>query len=134
MRRIGGIFVLFWWGLALCPALGAAETGLAAFAGVWTLNQELSQPLSGSLTARPEDFKGLRLILEADGRLRAEWPGGVPKIHRLKAIRLEPQRASVRLEGFEPVLLLEKKDPNQLRLTDREETLVFDRVRTGPAK
>ncbi|MCL1915475.1 MAG: hypothetical protein FWG17_02000 [Desulfovibrionaceae bacterium] len=134
MQRIGGIFVLFWLGLPLWPAWGAAESGLAAFAGVWTLNQELSQPLSGSLTARPEDFKGLRLILEADGRMRAEWPGSRPKIHRLQAIRLEPQRASVRLEGFEPVLLLEKREPNQLRLTDREETLVFDRVRPGSAK
>ncbi|MDR2503378.1 MAG: hypothetical protein LBD82_03200, partial [Deltaproteobacteria bacterium] len=71
---------------------------------------------------------GFRFFLDAlGGRARMEWPGTEPKNRRIEAVKVEGLKAQCRLEGFERMVRLERIGRDELRVTDGDEALVFER-------
>lgn len=113
------------------PALaGQKNVSLADFNGVWQMDAEKSKPLTKNAAGKLKDLVGFKMTVNAKAKtLRMEWPGHQPKVRKITAVKADGQALSCKIEGYKTEMLLEQVTGDEMLVKDREEALVFVRLK-----
>lgn len=116
----------------LAQPLAAAEknVSLADFNGTWQMDAQKSQPNTREVAGKLKALTGFKFTVNAkDKTIRMEWADHEPKTSKVVSSTGEGKELSCKLEGYNATMLMEKISDTEVGVKDREETLVFIKVK-----
>lgn len=121
--------------LCVPPAPQAAETvqknaTLQDFDGTWLMDAEKSKISTKEAANKLGELTGFKFTVNAKaGTIRMEWADHQPKTHKVTAAKGDGQQLACTLEGQKAEMLMEKVSGDELLVRDRDEALVFIKVK-----
>lgn len=118
--------------LFMCAPLSAAEKNvtLADFNGTWQMDAENSKPALPEVANKLKNLTGFKLTVNSKANtIRMEWADHQPKTRKVMSAKANGKELSCQLEGYTTRMLMEKISDDVVHVKDRDETLVFTRVK-----
>lgn len=117
--------------LLALPAVAAQKAvSLADFNGTWQMDAEKSKSSTKAAANKLTELTGFKFTVNAKGKnIRMEWPGHQAKVRKVTSSKGEGKQLSCNLEGYKAVMLMEKVSDNEILVRDRDEALVFTKVK-----
>ena len=113
-------------------ALPAAQKNvtLEDFNGTWQMDAQKSKPNTREVTSKLKALTGFKFTINAKAKtIRMEWADHEPKTRKVVSSKGEGNELTCQLEGYKAVMLMEKISADEMYVKDREETLVFTKVK-----
>lgn len=116
--------------LALPASAAQKNVDLADFNGTWRMDAEKSRGSTKEAANKVPELSGFKMAVNAKARtIRMEWPDHRPEVRKITGFKADGQRLSCNLEGYNAAMLLEKVSDEEIQVKDRDEALVFVKVK-----
>lgn len=128
------LIILFVSGTVLSsPVSGysaAKNLTLSAFDGSWSINIDKSRQTAASTVSMLAELEGMSFAISGKNKtIQVKWPDFDPKTHKVTVSKATPKELHCKLDGFTQPMIIETSGPDEILVKDRDETLVFNRVK-----